>query len=114
MQKRLEEVKSLIDRLVEDAYNQGFADGSKGLLKKPLPDGLSWEDHIKTMSQLKVREINAMMRGGIVTIADLAQRTVDDIRRLRNMGTGSVNHLLHTLHEHYGIWLKGEATPRNI
>ena len=110
IQEYMCDVSGLVAKLVKDAYEKGYEDGlyvREKTLLPPLPYGLSYDDDI-TCLELSTRAHNCLKRGGINTIKDLTETTLGNIRKIRNIGSRTVDSTLAILHIKYGIYLKGE------
>jgi len=56
---------------------------------------------------LSVRSYNCLKRANIHTVADLTQKTIDDMLKVRNLGSKSLEEIIHKL-ESYGLALRKE------
>ena len=48
--------------------------------------------------ELSVRSFNCLKRAGISTVEDLANKTEDDMMKVRNLGKKSLDEVTHKLH----------------
>jgi len=52
--------------------------------------------------ELSVRAYNCLKRAGINTIADLLDKTIDDLGKVRNLGKKSIDEIEEKLNNHPG------------
>lgn len=71
-----------------DTVAGGDTNGKADILERPIED-----------LELNVRPANCMKRAGIVTIGDLVQRTDEEVKNLRNLGSKSFDEIVDKLAE---------------
>lgn len=105
------EIVSLAARIIEDHIKM-FVELSESFSKDILIPRES-DNHKKVLEMniddmdLSVRSYNCLKRAGIQTVADLTDRTEDDMLKVRNLGRKSLDEVIAKL-ESYGLSLKNK------
>lgn len=58
--------------------------------------------------QLSIRTHNCMQNEGIIYIKDLLEYTIDDLKKMKNMGSKTIKELQSMLHDNFNLKLEGE------
>ena len=82
------ELNNVIYQTGTDDDSVGDASGRSDILDRPIED-----------LELNVRPANCMKRAGIVTIGDLIQKTDEEVKTLRNLGSKSFDEIVDKLAE---------------
>lgn len=105
------EIVSLAARIIEDHIKM-FVELSENFSKDILIPRES-DNHKKVLEMniddmdLSVRSYNCLKRAGIQTVADLTDRTEEDMLKVRNLGRKSLDEVIAKL-ESYGLSLKNK------
>jgi DNA-directed RNA polymerase subunit alpha len=103
------EIVSLAARIIEDHIKM-FVELSESFSKDILIPRES-DNHKKVLEMniddmdLSVRSYNCLKRAGIQTVADLTDRTEEDMLKVRNLGRKSLDEVINKLHS-YGLALR--------
>ena len=78
----------------------------EGDVVDPTPQDVQEDDGPAKISidelELSVRAYNCLKRAGINTIADLLDKTIDDLGKVRNLGKKSIDEIAEKLSNHPG------------
>ena len=78
----------------------------EGDVVDPTPQDVQEDDGPAKISidelELSVRAYNCLKRAGINTIADLLDKTIDDLGKVRNLGKKSIDEIEEKLNNHPG------------
>jgi DNA-directed RNA polymerase subunit alpha len=105
------EVVSLSAKIVED-HNRLFVNLSESISGIDVLVSREENKHAKILEMsieemdLSVRSFNCLKRAGINSVKDLAERTEEDMLKVRNLGRKSLDEVIHKL-QSYGLDLKG-------
>ena len=93
-------------RLANSVDTLAVGDEYTGVIETPTDEPEQEDDGPAKISiddlELSVRAYNCLKRAGINTIADLLDKTIDDLGKVRNLGKKSIDEIVEKLQNHPG------------